>query len=259
MVEVAVISPIAHMRSMGAGRRFHLLLAHLARNRNYVQAVHDMKGYKILDNSLMENGHKAMEMRAVISAAHVLQPDEIVLPDVFCDGRATLDLAAESLAYCTRVGARRRYMVAAVAHGKTAQEWLVCYQGLVALGVDVIHIPKVMDTSWPYGGRAGLVHWLHNTNHRNRFIEHHLLGIWTNPVELASYVYIPWLRSCDTALPIQAAFSNTTLHPLWGLDPLGPKSKRPENYFDLILTDEQHLIADENIRILDNLAKGLLP
>lgn len=259
MIEVAIIAPSAEILNFGRGRYYHLLLAHMAEDSTYVVNANELKGYKILDNSLMERGHKAMDVDALILAALVLEPDEIVLPDVFRDGEQTLEIAKVALERITHQGYRKRYQVAAVCHGTTPEEWLYCYRGLQALGVDCIHIPKVMDELWPYGGRAGLIHWL-DADHKVRaqYLEHHLLGIWTSPAELLTYARIPWIRGLDTALPIQAALQGVVFHPKWGLNTGNKKPKRPVDYFDLTLNHTERVRANENVRILDNLAKGVI-
>lgn len=256
-LNVAVISPTCEMVSLGHDRNYHLLLAHLASDPEYVKAARALKGYKILDNSLIEHGHEAFSLDKLLEAAELLGPDEIVLPDVFRDGAATVESTKAAL---DKMGKYRTvYKVAAVAHGTQPHEWLRCYKELVALGVDVIHIPKVMDELWPYGGRLGLVQWLDYAHaHRAPFVEYHLLGIWTNPIELVSYSRIPWLRGVDTALPIQAAMQGVVFNARWGLDPGTTKPKRPDKYFNTMLTRQQRMFADENVRILDNLARGVI-
>jgi hypothetical protein len=207
----------------------------------------------------MENGHQAMGIRDVLAAAHLMLADEVVLPDVFRDGPATVEAAKEASFTARTSLLGRQFTLAAVAHGKTAQEWVDCYRALAEIpGVGCIHIPKVMDELWPYGGRAGLVHWLDNSPYRAPHVEHHLLGIWTNPIELVSYSRVGWLRGIDTALPVQAAIQGVLFHDKFGLAPDNiVKPKRPTGYFDIQGLDAETLErAEENIRVLDKLAQG---
>ena len=258
-MKIAVIAPTS-MLKMCDGRDCHLVLAHrVLQDKEYAHFYRLQKGYKILDNSLMENGHTALPLAQVLEAAKLINADEVVIPDAFRDARGTLELAARNFEWLRQTDQMHLYKWAVVAHGQTPAEWKACYSELVtntSWPVSVVHIPKVMDELWP-GGRCGLLHWLERTFQYAMYKEHHLLGIWTNPLEILQVSGLTWIRSCDTALPVQAGLQGIRFDPNFGLDPSKPKPKRPEGYFDLphpnVATWKN---CKHNVRVLDSFANG---
>lgn len=240
-------------------RPYHMALTHLVLTNEYYRRLYAeisrLGGYVILDNSLMEKGHEAMNIFDVLRAADQINAREIVLPDVFRDGPNTLRTADEVLHGFALDGVRGRYTFAVVAHGRDKREWLDCYKVLCNEygSVGCIHIPKVMDTIWP-GGRAALCAYLDATGQVARHKRYHLLGVWTDPIELAACSNFAWLRSCDTALPGQAALQRVGLN---GLGLVGEqKPKRPDGYFDRYWDYNSFMLLEQNIRAIDGLARG---
>lgn len=71
-------------------QRMHMFLTHMVEKYpTYVEAARNAPGYKILDNSLIELGG-AVDLKRVVKAAETIRADEIILPDVFQDGPATI-------------------------------------------------------------------------------------------------------------------------------------------------------------------------
>ena len=181
-----------------SNQRMHMFLTHMVEKYPaYTEAARNAPGYKILDNSLIELGG-AVDLERVLNAAKVINADEIILPDVFQDGPATVKAVRESLQYLTDKWTNRDwpFKLMAVAQGKDEKEWYECYQELLNMpDVDVIGVPKVLAKMHP-GGRPHFVNELCNL----RAKPHHLLGMRYSMSELLEYKYPENIRSCDTVL-----------------------------------------------------------
>lgn len=176
----------------------HMYLTHMVEKYPmYASTARDAQGYKILDNSLIELGG-AVDLERVLSAAEIIGADEIILPDVFRGGPATVKAVKEALQYLTNKWPNRDwpFKLMAVAHGATVEEWYECYKQLIAMpDVDVIGIPKVLAKMHPKG-RPYFVNELCDLHRK----PHHLLGLYYSVAEFADYHNLEWIRSCDTVL-----------------------------------------------------------
>lgn len=234
-------------------RPFHMALTHLVlQSEDYANLFQELTGdgrYVILDNSLMENGHTALGFDKVLDAAKRINASEVVLPDVWLNADATVQSANNTLLECLDKPIKQK--IAAVVHGTTKREWLWCYDRLVEMsGIDVIHIPKVMDKYWP-GGRAALLHFMSNSGLISDRHQYHLLGIWNDPIELIACRKLHWIRSCDTALPGHSAYYYVELTDS-GLPFDNQKTKRPANYFDIRFNPKQYDILRINLQKMDD-------
>ena len=228
-----------------SNQRMHMFLTHMVEKYPaYTEAARNAPGYKILDNSLIELGG-AVDLERVLNAAKVINADEIILPDVFQDGPATVKAVRESLQYLTDKWTNRDwpFNLMAVAQGKDEKEWYECYQELLNMpDVDVIGVPKVLAKMHP-GGRPHFVNELCNL----RAKPHHLLGMWYSMSELPEYKYPENIRSCDTVL-----LGYLIKHDLnfWGVRPDGytlnlEKDVVPYTNVFTKYRDEPVMVADE--------------
>lgn len=176
----------------------HMFLTHLVEKYPfYAKMAREIKGYKILDNSLIELGG-AVDLQRVLDAAAHIDADEIILPDVFRDGPATMRAVEASLAELLTVypDGDFPYKLMAVAQGKDEKEWYECYKFLLRNPyVDVIGVPKVLAKMHP----AGRPHFVNEHCDLERK-PHHLLGLWYSMTELEEYTRKDLIRSCDTVL-----------------------------------------------------------
>lgn len=179
-------------------QRMHMFLTHMVEKYPaYVEAARNAPGYKILDNSLIELGG-AVDLKRVVKAAKIISADEIILPDVFQDGPATIKAVQSAIDELNKMYPNRSwpFKLQAVAQGKDEKEWYECYMELIKNpDVDVIGIPKVLAKMHP-GGRPHFVNELCNL----RAKPHHLLGMWYSMSELCDYERLEQIRSCDTVL-----------------------------------------------------------
>lgn len=176
----------------------HMFLTHLVEKYPfYAKFAREVKGYKILDNSLIELGG-AVDLQRVLDAAMHIDADEIILPDVFQNGPATINAVKTSIEELLAIypDGKFPYKIMAVAQGKDEKEWYECYQFLLSNPhVDVIGIPKVLAKKHPQG-RPHFVNELCDLKCK----PHHLLGLWYSATEFDEYERIEDIRSCDTVL-----------------------------------------------------------
>ena len=191
------IFPIGNL-GMHHSQDMHMFLTHLVESHpHYAKMAREIKGYKILDNSLIELGG-AVNLQRVLDAAAHIDADEIILPDVFQDGPGTLAAVREAISELLDVypDGRFPYKLMAVAHGKDEKEWFECYSALMDNPfVDVIGVPKILSKMHP----AGRPHFVNNLCDLKRK-PHHLLGMWYSFSELHEYNRLADIRSCDTVL-----------------------------------------------------------
>lgn len=179
-------------------QNMHMYLTHMVEKYPlYAKIARESEGYKILDNSLIELGG-AVDLGRVLKAAATIGADEIILPDVFQDGPATIKAVLTSLNQLREMypNSDWPYKLMAVAHGRDETEWRDCYNQLLSMrDIDVIGIPKVCAKMHP-GGRP---YFVNNFCHLEAK-EHHLLGLWYSFSEFMEYENLSAIRSCDTVL-----------------------------------------------------------
>ena len=176
----------------------HMFLTHLVEQYpEYVKFAKKERGYKILDNSLIELGD-AVSMSRVFEAAQLIDADEVVLPDKFLNKKETLIRALNGLDQLLKLEKEsgRTFKKMAVIHGKNEQEWFECFHFLNSIEqIDVLGIPKVTHKLHPKGRPYFVNNILKHTRK-----EIHLLGIWCDFYEL-DYIRDPnWVRSVDSSL-----------------------------------------------------------
>lgn len=170
-----------------------MFLTHLAlKSPKYLAHASNYKGYKILDNSLIENDGKALDIKKVLEVAQEINADELILPDVFLNGPATIRAVEDALKKVGASGYKGKLM--AVVHGVNDQDWFETYRILNTIEeIDVLGIPKVTAKIHP----RGRVHFANRICEESRK-EIHLLGLWYSFTELLDYRYPEKIRSMDT-------------------------------------------------------------
>lgn len=245
-MHIALITPTSMLEYLCSTSKVQMCLAHRVLSdepyaRFYRQASTAGQSV-IMDNSLWELG-EAMNLDKLIEACQLVKPLELIIPDVFRDGPATLksfnDFTFQAVAAgmggpCSEEYPWQRNF--AVAHGRDRQEWLECFDKLNAHpSVHTIGLPKVLDEIWSPGGRIGCIEFLEATGRVNPEKDYHCLGIWDDPVEVLLLGRHSWIRSLDTALPIHAGMHGIKFDNTFGLSRRRPK--RPHIYFDIVKED----------------------
>ncbi len=196
-MQIINIVPLGNI-CMEFNQPMHMYLTHMVEKYPmYVQVAKQAPGYKILDNSLIELG-SAMTIDRVLDAAEKIGADEIILPDVFQDGGATLNAVDKALVEIDRrYQGKCPFKLMAVAQGTNWPNWNRCYEELMDRSeVSVIGVPKVCAKMLP-GGRPEV---MRRSQCRLLEKEHHLLGLWYSASELEQYDRPDMIRSCDTVL-----------------------------------------------------------
>ncbi len=106
--------------------------------------------YTILDNGAYESGGTPVTHRQLLDAAELVEPNEIVCPDVMHDGPATADLTRQFLGILAEEGLRDRYALMGVPHGSSLEEWMRSFQVLNAMKeISVIGLSRLsVRRSW---------------------------------------------------------------------------------------------------------------
>lgn len=219
MIKVATIVPQRYL-SLVKEDTYHMALAHLINKpgmeeytKFFKSAGADENSYVIMDNGLIEGDPRPIE--ELLAKANAINADELILPDVFRDSKATLravDSAATYLQNHTADMGSLGFM--AVPQGNTLEAWLSCatllmdYPMITCLG-----IPKVLVDIAGRDGRyiaiQKLAERLEDIDARQPEI--HLLGCWRTPLELSIIAkgvlqkHLPTIRGVDSALAYVAA------------------------------------------------------
>ena len=260
-MKVAVISPISLLDRYCTFTDYHLALAHLVLSsdiyRKFYQERKKAGDYVILDNSLIELGH-AMDLSSLMAAFTAIQPDEFVLPDVYMNRLATIEAVKKGVHEVRTLLKGSTPKLMAVPQGENAWAWIDCYQQLLEIeGIDVIGIPKNTDLICRYqdvksvkdypkisphargyiglDGRIQLTNYLEQNGLVSDAHEYHLLGCWSNPLEIRYQAEHTWIRGIDTSFQVLCGLLGIAFH-----DRDGILISRPEIPLDF------HVAEDDN-------------
>lgn len=194
-MKLCSIVPVKQKEWMN-GHPYNMLLAHLAKeDRSYARWASLNKSYKIMDNSIIELG-KAFLLQDLLKEAAICNVQEIILPDVFQDGPATIGLAKKSYAEIYNSPYRGRFNLMVVCHGKNEKEVTDSFTQIEKLPfVTTIGMPKVIG-SW--GNRND-----YRTLYKMSKKKIHYLGCWYSFKEIIEMddELKKRIRTVDTCLP----------------------------------------------------------
>ncbi len=223
------------------------------------------KSIVIMDNSLWELGN-AMDIYDLIHACQLVQPSELIIPDVFRKGPETIE-SFHSFMDSIDGGSidndfddydavpwDRNFVVV---HGRNRKEWMETFDYFNEHSKShTLGLPKVLDDMWTPGGRIGCVEFLEATDRINPDKAYHCLGIWSDPIEVLMLSRHKWIRSLDTALAIHAGMQNHKFEEKLGL--IRSRPKRPHVYFGVEREDynEQYETIQHNVNLLEKWGKS---
>ncbi len=222
-MQIAFISPIDDLGYDYTN--YHMALTHLVLKypdyADHYKKLVEQGAFVILDNSLIELG-EAASLEKVLEAAAIINPSEIVLPDVYKKGDDTINAVDNALIELRRLAKengpeRYRFQLQAVCHGETEEEWKETWHNLQQYHeLCTIAIPKV--TEHQFGSRTPLVKWALENNEENKEI--HLLGCWSDITEFKEYTseMKNAIRGVDTSIVYHCAIDNTEKKPDWKID-----------------------------------------
>lgn len=223
----AHIVPTAHLEELDKYSNMHLILEHVAKcDDTYADFFKKSNKYKILDNGAYEKGYPTA-LYHLIQMADKLKADEIVIPDVFQNAKATLIHFKDFRGYIAgHPEVKKKYKFMAVPQGKTAHEYLNCLHTMATCTeVDVIGLSFIVikDAFKEITGFSDI--------RRNRLFltsilalsplvtkgkEFHLLGMG-NCQELELQKKHPFIRSADSSTCFIHGLYDIVFDKKWGL------------------------------------------
>lgn len=198
MISVAPIVPTAYLQKVCSNATTQLALAHqVIRDDAYRRFYKHQKAHVILDNSAFELG-QAVSDGTILETMGLIQPDEVVLPDVLQDHEGTIARVRSFLGNVPRF-TKQEAIFMAVPHGKTLAEYIECYIQLAAMPeVAVLGIGTIYNRIFE-GGRRAIFRAL---KVRSQLADkpHHLLGLGdSGHFELQMLKEYDVIRSCDSS------------------------------------------------------------
>jgi hypothetical protein len=247
-MELAFEVPTKHLPTLGQHNDYNFTLAHLVKDPAYLAHYQKSNKYTICDNSAFELS-APLSAEEIVSAAELLDADEIVAPDAFGSGQKTIAATKAFIKHLAVTGNLGKYKVMGVVQGSNVPDWINCMVhmrdnkhidviGFSYVGCKVFHADLT-------NARIQAVHLSTHSATGNLKKPIHLLGMGNNPIELKLQKKIPNVRSCDTSIPIVQGLSKNRLSAVSGL--VGPKLARPDNYFDADINNEQMEAIVHNI------------
>lgn len=210
MTRFAPVAPPQLLRSMHqVGNflvgRYHLLLAHdvVAQPKAYKNLLPDAS-FVVMDNSMVELGHP-VSWDFMQEAINTVKSNVLVLPDVYGDAEATVELSAEAAHKWNlrEVDGEPQWFMA-VPQGRTLQEYEACAAALAKL-------PRVKfwgcarTVTKDFGSRKEAVAILvKNPPRAHRFGPLiHLLGFSDNLLDDIGCARLPHILGIDSAVPVR--------------------------------------------------------
>ena len=255
-MELSFELPHNHLKTLGEYNDYNFTLAHLTANEEYTSHYRESNKYTICDNSNFEL-KSPLPAPAIVRAADLFKAQEIIAPDSFKDGNGTIKATEEFIKYLEDSGKLGKFRVQGVVQGANVPDWTLCldymtnnkhidvvgfsYQGCSVFAPDLANARIAAVALATHESSGDLKKTIH------------LLGVGGNPKELAIQNNVETIRSCDTSIPIVQGLYNSRLSDSFGL--VTDKLPRPEDYFDLTMTDAQLKNVIHNISVMKNWVK----
>lgn len=212
------IVPPAHYKDI-VEEDFHMCLAHLVLEspeyREYYEGLSLIEGVHVLmDNGAAEDSQLSNE--ELIETFKMINPTEIVLPDVLCNCSATI---VKTFDFLNKYADKLDYQFMAVPQGATFTEWLICARTFVqdkrinSIGVSKFLNMRTTTNPWVrYEACIELEKLIEEYGRDDLKI--HLLGCDEGPTIVGHIANkFPFVRSCDTAFAYLAAQAGWTIAP----------------------------------------------
>ena len=230
-IKYGYISPIKYQHLIPQSADFHLILAHLLDNKEYVNFYKEK--IKRGDTVILDNS--AFEFKRALSAEDIfgfiersgIEPTYVVAPDYpYQDWKVTWD---STLAFIEEVK-DKPYKVMAVPQSREGDwtGWLNGYTKMAAhpdiavIGMSIIGIPnafcKLTGTEDIAFNRIYATNYLLNTGLANHAKWHHYLGLGGGPREILVQRQLGLMDSNDSSSPFWHGYLGIRLDSsLWGL------------------------------------------
>ncbi len=246
-MKLAFISTIKNPQLSLEGDLLFTLAQHAFKVDDYIEFYKKQKKYKIVDCGAAE--HETVKPEILLDVARELDANEIIVPDKLCVGwRSTL--MAKNFFETLSHDEAKKYTFQLVGQGKTPEQYMTNVNNVLNHDLcppNVILGISKFSSVMSFGNRVRCVKHLIDNGIKN---EMHLLGTTDDLAEIVKLKDIAQIRSNDSCIAILAAteglkFTKDNLSTL----------KRPvttNKYFDIQMSEEQILLAKENMKVLKN-------
>ncbi len=223
MTKLLNIMPITFMRKYFLEDNLDkscIVMAHLILDsKEYLALIREIKSrgiYIVLDNSTPYLG-KSVSHSNLLECIKLVNPDEVILPDVINDYKETIKLTEEFIKILPDKG-NIKFM--AVPQGKTLKEYIKCYKSFsqnplvdsigLSFSVSDLFSNRLPNKDITY--RENLINLLVDKNILNYSIPHHLLGLAdSGNVELKRLSKYSFIKRSDSNAGYKTANSNILL------------------------------------------------
>lgn len=210
---VAPVEVLLQMKARGIELKYLLLLAHevVEKPHQYKELLEGFSGTIILDNSLIELG-VPVPIDTMVTAAAIVEPDFVVLPDKLNDREETVRLSTDAIQHHgNKFADKTGYMIAA--QGKDPEDAMWCVETITKKYPAkhfMIGVPR--EVANVQGSRIPLVHKLTSAGYRV-----HLLGMSNNFQDDIACTKMYGVEGIDSASPLRAGwegkrYNGTTAH-----------------------------------------------
>ena len=232
-IDICFITSTPHLESHAALSNRHMALAHLVLgDKEYARFYRDTTKFVIMDNSAFEfeQEGRGVPQEEVYKAAKLIDANEVAAIDILFNGVDTVDSVKDFLRYMKRKDEvyfdTTNFM--AIPQGRTADEWLDCYEKLVTMdNIDTIGLSKLSVPQCFHGnhsdpdnctkGRIKCIDFLveHDMTPDKFGKDTHLLGSDNAGVTELAYYYnknYNWIRSNDTSMPFVYGYNRQKIY-----------------------------------------------
>jgi hypothetical protein len=230
-VKYGYISPIKYQHLIPESADFHLILAHLLDNKEYVDFYKEK--IKRGDTVILDNS--AFEFKRALSAEEIfsfiersgIEPTYVVAPDYpFEDWNVTWE---STLKFIEEVKDKPYKVMAVPQSVKGDHEgWIECYRkmayhpDIAVIGMSILGIPnafcKLTGTEDVAFNRIFATQYLLDQDIHNSSKWHHYLGLGGGPREILMQRQLGLMDSCDSSSVFWHGCLNTRFdNTLWGL------------------------------------------
>jgi len=196
---IATILPTKYL-DLEDESRYHLALAHQI-DKDLTYAYFFLRQSKrgafvMMDNGAAEYG-VPMDIDMLISAADLIDCQEMVLPDFIHDYRATLNKSWYAMQHIRKKNKSIGLM--GVPHGETVNEWISCAKEMLEWDINTIGISKFIVPT-PFQSRLEAIMSVPGLIESNKDI--HLLG-YTNIIDILDIkkALLDRIRGIDSSIP----------------------------------------------------------
>lgn len=206
-MKLAIISPVSMLEECST--HYHLVLTQyystIPKYRDFYLRRRALGDFIILDNGAAEIKH-SIDDKYLVEVARELRPNVLVAPDVIHDYNKTIERTRSFIGAYSVSMRELGISIMGVPQGETKEEWWDCYSlfndtiGIQWLGISMFY-DKMFD------GRDKLLKSIEQTVTKPC----HLLGIHKNPLKVADEKKFSFVRSVDSAKPVEFGLEGLTL------------------------------------------------